>query len=67
MLDELLHGRPYGVVAIVLNKNIKYTAINVECYSRRISTISCAFQKLYILFISGYMPYDERHYSDKYN
>ena len=60
VVDELLLGRPYGGVAIFINKNIKCFISEVDCESKRLCTVLCKFDEYSVLFVSIYMPCDER-------
>lgn len=67
IIDKLLLGRPYGGVAILINKNIQCIATSIYCDSKRICAVLCDFNDYTVLFLSIYMPCDEICHHDEYN
>ena len=65
VVDELVLGLPYGGVAIFVNKNIKCFISEVDCESKRVCAVLSKFDKYYVLFVSIYMPCDERKNLDE--
>ena len=64
VVDELFLGRPYGGVAIFVNKNILIS--EVDCESKRVCAVLCKFDEYSVLFVSIYMPCNERKNLDEY-
>ena len=65
--DELLLGRPYGGVAILIKKTIKCTVDIIDCDSNRVCAILCCFNDYNVLFVNVYMPCDRSNNVDDYN
>ena len=66
VVDELLLRCPYGRVAIFVNKNIKCFISEVDWESKRMCAVLCRFDEYSVLFVSIYMPCDERKNLDEY-
>ena len=54
----ILHGRPYGGVALLWRKSIFSSVCVVNCVSTRLCAVKCQIREYIMLFFSVYMPVD---------
>jgi exonuclease III len=60
--SELLHGRPYGGVAILWHKKLATSVVKVkDCGSNRLCAVKLKCKQRDVLLVSCYMPNDNNH------